>query len=135
MYDFFCDICSFLLILFLHVTILIFVIVHLSVVTFIFVFSFILIGPWLFYLCSIAVVFFEVSHLVVVLICWYDITLYMPTFFQFVPVFTTSLAGTLVLYFYVKVFFIFSWIICFRSYIHFVVFCQELVVDPFYMYI
>ena len=93
--------------LFLLVAILIFVVVHLSIIEFILVIF--VIVALLFLLPGYLLEFFiDMSGFVAVIKFCYLHTFFMPAVFYFVPIFPESRAGTLVLRFYVVVFFTLS---------------------------
>ena len=70
---------------------------------------FVLVVPWFFFHDFLATFFLEMSGLVTVATFWYVCTFFMPEVIWLVSIFPASCAGTLVLGFYVKDFFIFYW--------------------------
>ena len=83
-------------------------IVHFSIIEFLFIIFFVIFVPRFLFQSSFATFLLDMSNIVAVMTFWYVLsTLSMPEVFYFVPKSPESLAGTLVLRFYVKGFFIF----------------------------
>ena len=103
----FCDIIYILLLgLFLIVAIILSMIVHFSMIKFTFI-NFVIVVTRLFSLDYLVAVFLYLSNFVILVIRWYSFTFFMSEVLWFVPVFPARRAGTLVLGFYLKGFFIF----------------------------
>ena len=78
---------------------------------------------------SILTVFLDMSGFLSWMTFWYVSTLFMTELFSLVPIFSTSCAGNVLLVFYVKRFFIFSWSSLSWFFVHLVKFHQNIVMD------
>ena len=87
----------------------------------------ILVVTWFFFLDSLREVFFDMSWYITVISCWYVRNFSLTEFLWLVPVFPASCAGTLLLRFYIKGFFILSWSSSSWLFFHLVKFIQKLV--------
>ena len=119
--------------LFLFVAILFFVIFHFAIIAFILV-IFVLIVIWFFFPDSITTYFLVMFWLIAVMAFWYIHTLFMTTVLSLVPIFPTSLAGTLILIFYIEGVFIFSWTSCYWLFDHLVKIYRKIVTYPLNIY-